>query len=223
MIDARQWNEYYAANKTPWTRPDEDLVVEAAALPLGRALDLGAGEGANSIWLARQGWQVTAVDQTPAAIDTLVQLAASEGLAIRGVVADVAEYRADAHYDLVLICYMHLPSDTRTRLLTTAAATLAPDGVLLLIGISPPDDILPPSETSPLGEPSGIGPRNALMAPPDAALTVSGDLTIERYDVRRRVIGGKQGDISSGVMLIRARRMVSNDAGDTTASDRCAE
>ncbi len=193
-MDARQWNEYYAANKAPWTRPDDDLVAEAAELPLGRVLDLGAGEGANSIWLARQGWQVTAVDQAPAAIVTLVQLAAGEGLAIRGVVADVAEYRTEAHYDLVLICYMHLPSDTRTRLLTTAAAALAPDGVLLLIGISPPD----------------------------AALAASGDLTIERYDVRRRMIGGTRGDINSDVMLIRARRTVSDD-GDTTASDRCAE
>ncbi len=215
-MDARQWNEYYAANKAPWTRPDDDVVAETAELPLGRALDLGAGEGANSIWLARQGWEVTAVDQAPAAIDTLVQLAAGESLAIRGVVADVAEYRADAPYDLVLICYMHLPSDTRTRLLTNAAAALAPDGVLLLIGLSPPD------EASPLGGPTGAGLPNALIATPAEALAASGDFTIERYDVRRRVIGGTQGDINSDVMLIRARRTVSDD-GDTTASDRCAE
>ena len=61
-LDQQEWNEYYENTDEVWAEPDSDLIAEVERLPAGRALDLGAGEGINSIWLAEQGWQVKAVD-----------------------------------------------------------------------------------------------------------------------------------------------------------------
>ncbi len=194
MMDAHQWDAYYSANQDPWTRPDSDLVDEAGRLAPGRALDLGAGEGANSLWLARQGWRVTAVDQSPAAIGTLLKLAAEEALPVRGEVADVVDYRADAGFDLVLVCYMHLPTAVRAPMLASAASTVAPGGVLLLIGIPPA-----------LGPVAAALPEDLLASPDEVTASLS-SLTIERCEVHHRTIGCAEGDFESDVMLVRARR-----------------
>lgn len=63
-MEAEDWDARYAAGPgLQWgAEPNRWLVREVAALPPGTALDLGAGEGRNAIWLARQGWRVTAVD-----------------------------------------------------------------------------------------------------------------------------------------------------------------
>lgn len=219
-MDAREWNEYYADSDQAWTRPDDDVVDEVAGLPVGRALDLGAGEGANSIWLARRGWQVTAIDQAPAAIETLVRLAAAEGLAIRGEVADIAEYRPGARCDLSLICYVHLPPATRERTLANAAAALAPGGVLLLIGIPAPD-----RDDAGVGEMSSVTPRmpEPLSLLPEVPDEIGGSLrqlTIERCDVRRRTIGSVEGELHADVLLIRARRPVADNVKESSGMDR---
>ncbi len=57
------WDKRYEAEDLMWgLDPNQGLVSEAAELPPGRALDLGCGEGRNSLWLAGRGWQVTGVD-----------------------------------------------------------------------------------------------------------------------------------------------------------------
>jgi hypothetical protein len=63
QVDSRQWDERYAGAGFEWTtRPNQFVAAELADLPPGRALDLAAGEGRNSVWLAERGWRVTAVD-----------------------------------------------------------------------------------------------------------------------------------------------------------------
>jgi 2-polyprenyl-3-methyl-5-hydroxy-6-metoxy-1,4-benzoquinol methylase len=58
-----KWNQRYCGRELLWPRePSTILKKETAECPLGRALDLAAGEGRNSFFLARQGWEVTAVD-----------------------------------------------------------------------------------------------------------------------------------------------------------------
>ena len=62
-MDAAGWNQRYDTTALVWTaKPNRFLVAETNSLALGAALDLGAGEGRNAVWLAQQGWQVTAVD-----------------------------------------------------------------------------------------------------------------------------------------------------------------
>jgi len=204
---AREWDDYYATNDDPWRRPDDDLVTEVASLPAGRALDLGAGEGADSLWLACRGWEVTAVDQSAAAIGTLLRLAVNEGLTVRVEIADVAEYRSDAAYDLVLICHMHLPGELRSRILANAAAALAPGGLLLLIGIAAADAR------------DGAAGSGALLAMPDEVLGALPELSIERCEVRCRTIRCLENDLPSDVMLVSARRPISDDAEHPGRSD----
>ena len=62
-MDHEDWNRHYLEKGLVWSaEPNRFLVEEVADLAPGRALDLGAGEGRNAIWLAERGWRVTAVD-----------------------------------------------------------------------------------------------------------------------------------------------------------------
>src|SRR2546430_7187246 len=62
-MDAAEWDQRYAGTELVWSaEPNRFVAAELADLPPGRALDLAAGEGRNSVWLAERGWAVTAVD-----------------------------------------------------------------------------------------------------------------------------------------------------------------
>jgi SAM-dependent methyltransferase len=136
-VDQQEWDELYASTDLVWTAEANRFVVEELAdLPAGRALDLGAGEGRNAIWLAERGWQVTAVDFSAAGLAKGARLAGGRGVTgVRWVEADVRDYQpGPAAYDLVLMAYLHLPPDEFAALLRKAASALAPGGTLLVVG-----------------------------------------------------------------------------------------
>jgi SAM-dependent methyltransferase len=137
-MDRHQWNERYAAQPLLWTvDPNPFLAEEVGGCPAGRALDLGAGEGRTTLWLAARGWDVTAVDFSDVALDRgrrRVEAAATPGT-VDWVQADLVEYvPAGGPYDLVLFLFIHLAPPDRRRLLRAAAETLAPGGVILVAG-----------------------------------------------------------------------------------------
>jgi SAM-dependent methyltransferase len=102
----RDWNLYYsdAANLDPSPAP---LLVEIAdRLPPGRALDLACGAGRNALYLARLGWQVTAVDASSTAIARLRE--GARGLAVDARVADLERREFAIEPDAWdLICDFH--------------------------------------------------------------------------------------------------------------------
>jgi SAM-dependent methyltransferase len=115
--------------------PNRFVADELAALPPGRAIDLGTGEGRNAIWLAERGWRVTAVDFSAAGLARAARLAAERGVSVDWVQADLLGYQpAPGSYDLVLIAYLHLPSASLAQVFRAAAAAVAPGGTLLVIG-----------------------------------------------------------------------------------------
>jgi len=62
-VDAQGWDERYADAELVWSgEPNVFVATHLSGRPVGVALDLGAGEGRNAVWLAMQGWDVTAVD-----------------------------------------------------------------------------------------------------------------------------------------------------------------
>lgn len=130
------WNERYASSERLFSeQPDETLVELAGELPPGRALDLGAGEGRNSLWLGARGWQVVAVDGSDVALDRLAARAAERGLEVTTVVADMIEYLGHGErFDLVVLANIHLDPDERTEMFSRAAAALTPGGHLFLVG-----------------------------------------------------------------------------------------
>ena len=136
VMDSASWDRRYAGRELVWTaEPNRFLVAGTETLAPGRAIDLACGEGRNAIWLAERGWQVTAVDFSAAGLARAARLAAERKVSVDWVQADLLDYQpAPGRFDLVLIAYIHLPAACLARVFRAAAAAVAPDGTLLVIG-----------------------------------------------------------------------------------------
>jgi SAM-dependent methyltransferase len=145
MFDEEFWDERYRSNPAVWSgRPNPQLVAEAVGLTPGTALDVGSGEGADAIWLASRGWQVTAVDFSATALRRGAAHAETLGAGVAGRIhwlhADLTVWEpAQEHFDLVSAQFMHLPAAPRQELFARLAAAVAPGGTLLLVGHHPED------------------------------------------------------------------------------------
>lgn len=135
-MDKEHWNERYAAaDRLFIDTPDEALVEFAAGLPPGRAVDVGAGEGRNSLWLARKGWNVTAIDVSAIALTRLADQAREERLSITAEVADMNEFlERSSPFELVVIANMHPEPAERSKLFAEAIRAMTPGGHLFLVG-----------------------------------------------------------------------------------------
>jgi SAM-dependent methyltransferase len=135
-MEREDWDRRYGGTALIWTaQPNRFVVEELGELPPGRALDLGAGEGRNAVWLAERGWRVTAVDFSPVALEKGRRLAQTRGVTVDWVLADLRGYQPEpAAYDLVLVAYLHLLPAERAVVLGGAVAALARHGTFLLVG-----------------------------------------------------------------------------------------
>lgn len=117
------------------TPVDEDVMAIASAMAPGKALDLGCGGGQDSVWLAQQGWIVTAVDASAGAVAEARELAAMCGVDSTIVfgISDLADWRPASRYDLVF-CTFALPArgTGRSRMLEMASTAVAAGGTILL-------------------------------------------------------------------------------------------
>jgi SAM-dependent methyltransferase len=98
-------------------------------LPPGEALDVACGRGRHTLWLARQGWRVTALDRDAAVLHELENEARRHGLTISTRVADLetapAPLPVEAFDVIVAVHYLHRP------LVPQLLAALRPGGVLV--------------------------------------------------------------------------------------------
>ena len=138
-MDSQQWDERYAGTEFEWTtRPNQFVAAELADLPPGRALDLAAGEGRNTVWLAERRWRVTAVDFSRVGLEKGRKLSAARGVdeaQVDWVVADLRDYEPEQDfYDLALIAYLQVSPDVRAGVLARAAAALVRGGTALVVG-----------------------------------------------------------------------------------------
>lgn len=143
--DARQfWEDRYRSTERVWSGLVNPRLAEVAAeLPVGRALDLGCGEGADALWLAERGWQVVAVDVSATALQRARKAAADRNLLQRINFAhlNLNEGFPGGMFDLVSAQYLHSPARLeREAVLRRAADRLNPGGVLLIVdhGAPPP-------------------------------------------------------------------------------------
>ncbi|TDD54746.1 class I SAM-dependent methyltransferase [Saccharopolyspora elongata] len=129
------WDERYSSEDQLFSgEPNGALVAEAADLPPGQALDVGCGEGADALWLARRGWQVTAVDVSQVALERAARVAAGG--------PEVAWTRADLNtaappalaFDLVSVHYFPLVKQPGHAALRGLLASVAPGGTFLFVG-----------------------------------------------------------------------------------------
>ncbi|HWG73562.1 MAG TPA: class I SAM-dependent methyltransferase [Acidimicrobiales bacterium] len=139
------WDDRYRSSSALWSgQPNPHLVSEAVDLVAGVALDVGCGEGADAIWLAERGWQVTALDLSTVALERgeaqALERGADMASRITWLHADLGEWVPPAaRYDLVSVQFMHLPTEPRQALFRRLSAAVAPGGFLLIVGHHPSD------------------------------------------------------------------------------------
>lgn len=197
-MEREDWDRRYRGTELLWTaRPNRFVVEELWELPPGRALDLGAGEGRNAVWLAERGWRVTAVDFSPVALDKARRLAQARGVSVDWVLADLRGYQPEpAAYDLVLVAYLQLLPAGRAAVLHGAVAALARHGTLLVIG----------HDLTNLGEGVG-GPQDpAVLYTSEAIVAELDGLTVRRAGRVRRPVDTASGTGEAVDTLVRATR-----------------
>jgi SAM-dependent methyltransferase len=130
-----EWDSRYADRTQLWSgQPNGALVAETAGLTPGRVLDVGCGEGADAVWLARGGWDVTALEVSGVALERAAGHARDAGLAIRWVHAELAAAALPpGSFDLVSAQYPALLRTPDAAAEHALLAAVAPGGVLLLV------------------------------------------------------------------------------------------
>jgi len=197
-FDAAWWEQHYQSGDAGASAPSPVLATELSGLTPGTALEAGCGTGAEAVWLAQQGWQVTAVDVSATAVATAERLAAEYApeLADRltWVVADVAGWDPPLRYDLVVSQYVH-PGIPFADFVARLAAAAAPGGTLLLVGHDHADE------------------HSTAHAPADgsistAAVTDALDDTweIQVADVRDREVRRGSARLTLRAVVVRARK-----------------
>ncbi len=132
------WDARYAAaaasDDTVWSlEPNAWIAATVGDLTPGTAVDLGAGEGRNALWLASLGWRVTAVDFSAVGLETGRRRAESLGLEVTWVTADATTWVAPHPVDLVVMAYLQLPVAAFAAAVARATESLAAGGTLALI------------------------------------------------------------------------------------------
>jgi len=133
------WDERYSAKEYAYgTEPNTFLTANFQHLPKGRVLSLAEGEGRNAVFLAQQGYAVTAVDGSQVGLDKAQVLAEARGVKIERVCADLAvfELGVSTWHGIVSI-FCPLPPAIRQALYRKVLAALKPGGVFLLEAYTP--------------------------------------------------------------------------------------
>lgn len=150
MFTQEFWDERYASSDRIWSgRPNARLVDEVAGLTPGTAIDVGCGEGADAVWMARQGWQVTGVDVSSVALDRAAGHAREAGVGDRTAWARLDVFALDPlpvgpagparGVDLVTASYVHVPPDDFAAVYGHLADAVAPGGSLVVLAHHPDD------------------------------------------------------------------------------------
>ena len=208
-MDASGWNERYAAS-TVWSgEPNAAMVTTVSGLgarpahrPAPTALDLGCGEGADALWLAGQGWDVTGVDWSDVALERARRAARDAGLGARFVQGDatdpgfLARLTPTGTFDLITLAFIHPEPEDRDSAYAHLPTLVAPGGHLLVIAHDPAH-----------GD-HGLGgpPRARLMSPGDilTALHLPADFVVLVDQVQSRAKDGEVVALDSVVLVHRA-------------------
>ena len=123
--------------------PNAHLTAEVSDLSPGVALDAGCGHGSEALWLAAQGWQVTAVDFSAAALGhgqaTAEAAGADVAVRVDWVEADLANWTPQpGRYDLVVCLYVHVAGSV-AEMVRRMGSGVAVGGTLFVVGHRPVD------------------------------------------------------------------------------------
>lgn len=212
------WEERYGSGDAIWSgQPNPQLIAEVSGLAPGRALEIGCGEGADAVWLAERGWQVTATDISTVALGRAEAHARQLGPEIAAriswrhtdlVAPELPAALVPGDYDLVTAQFMHVPAAQRVMLHQRLAAAVAPGGVLLVVGHAQSD-----LETGVRRPPSpGLLDREGKIAllhtsAEIAAVLAPGEWTVLVDEERGRTATGPDGEpVTVHDTVLKARR-----------------
>lgn len=191
LFTQETWDARYAESERIWSgRPNPRLVEQATGLTPGDALDVGAGEGADAVWLARQGWRVTALDVSAVALSRAAAHAAEAGVAERVTTLhhDLMTGAAlPGDYDLVSAQYLHPPTERFAEMLRILGAVVRPGGRLLFVGHHP-DDLA-------TGLRSGHGHPELLFTPERVVAALTEDWDVRTAEAQTREVSGPDGPV----------------------------
>jgi thioredoxin reductase/SAM-dependent methyltransferase len=201
------WDERYSGEPLWSGNPNGTLVHEVSGLAPGTALDVGAGEGGDAIWLAQQGWQVTASDISQRVVEQIESIASARNLTVVGLHAD-ANARAPfpkASFDLVTAHYASIPRTPDGRGIDNMLAAVTVGGTLLVVG----------HDQEPMREPIDTSQRSrgfdpdAYVRVDDVAAVLAGspDWHVEIHGTRPRPPGHTSASHHVDDVVVRARRI----------------
>ncbi|WP_017972852.1 methyltransferase domain-containing protein [Actinopolyspora halophila] len=200
-MDAQFWDDKYGSSERLFSGDVNGvLATEAVDLPPGQALDVGCGEGADALWLARRDWRVTAVDVSSVALRRAAA-ATDADLADRVSWARgdlVGTPPPEGAFDLVSVQYFPLPQQPDHAALRGLLAAVAPGGTLLVGSHDLAD--LPPDRDH------GFAPGDYYQ-PADIAGCLDGDWAVLVNETRPRTAPPPAGTHHTHDVVLRARRL----------------
>lgn len=133
------WDKRYQSDDYVYgLEPNDFLRDHLSYLPPGRLLSLGEGEGRNAVFLAQNGFDVTAIDSSEVGLNKAKQLASKNHVNISIKVEDLSQFeQPENDWDVILAIYCHLPPELRLSLYPKIARSLKPGGVFVLEAYSP--------------------------------------------------------------------------------------
>lgn len=173
----------YVESEQLWSgNPNDALIREVQGLVAGDALDVGAGEGADAVWLAKQGWVTTAVEPSAIACGRIAEAATKAAVQVTIMQETLASVELGT-YDLVSAFYMPLTPDT----VPVLCDAVAPGGTLLFVHHK---DM----------------PHKDILAPADLAEALPSDFTVDKLTTTSRSVTGGAGVEHTADVVLLARR-----------------
>jgi SAM-dependent methyltransferase len=203
LFTQETWDARYAESDRMWSgRPNSRLVEQVSGVTPGTALDVGAGEGADAVWLAGQGWQVTALDVSEVALERTAAHAREAGVADRVTTLHhdvLGDSPLPDAFDLVSSQYLHPPADQLATIVQRLGAAVRPGGLLLVVGHHP-DDF-----TSGLRR--GHGHAELLFTPEQVVAALpTGQWDVRVADAPTRTVEGPDGPMTATDTVVLAVR-----------------
>jgi thioredoxin reductase/SAM-dependent methyltransferase len=200
------WDHRYSGEPLWSGNPNGTLVQEASGLPPASALDVGAGEGGDAMWLAEQGWTVTASDISRRVLDRIAAAAVQRGVPVACLHADANALDAfpAATFDLVCAQYASIPRTPDQRGVHSILDAVAPGGTLIVVG----HDLQPMRQPLDSDQESRPFDADAFVRVDDfaAVLTGSAGWEIEIHEKRPRPPGAASASHHVDDIVLRARR-----------------
>jgi len=131
------WDSRYSqAEYIYGIKPNEYLKSFLEKHKPGSILLPADGEGRNSVYAAKVGWQVDAFDFSESAQKKAIQLAQINNVDINYTVSDILHYKTMSSFDLIALVYLHLIPNIRAEFFSRLSTMLKPSGYILLEAFS---------------------------------------------------------------------------------------